>query len=87
MYRSYSVNNMPTPITYEPRDEKKPVKPERHEPPKEKNERKEKKNGLLDNIQTDDVILIIVVLALLLDDCEDKLLIAALGFIFISEFL
>ncbi len=87
MYRSYSVNNMPTPITYEPHVEKKPVKPERHEPPKEKVEKKEKKTGLLDNIQTDDVILIIVVLALLLDDCEDKLLIAALGFIFISEFL
>ncbi len=47
---------------------------------------KPKNGGLLENIKTDDIILIIVVLALILDDCDDKLLLAALGFIFLSDF-
>lgn len=86
MYRSYSVNNMPTPISYEPRPERAPAKKE-HTVPAKRPPEKEKSCGLLDSIKTDDIILIIVVLVLLLDDCDDKLLLAALGFIFISDFL
>lgn len=93
MYRSYSVNNMPTPITH---DEKPQRAPERKEqtrpapPPPHRHPRCEKhdrQGGIFDNIQTDDIILFIVVLALLLDDCDDKILLAALGFIFLSDFL
>lgn len=83
MYRSYSVNNMPMPISYEP--EKKCEPPEKELPKAVKKE--EKNGGLLDNIKTDDIILLVVVLVLLMDDCDDKLLLIALGFIFISDFL
>lgn len=33
----------------------------------------------------DDLILIVVALVLLIDDCDDKLLLIALAFIFLSE--
>lgn len=90
MYRSYSVSNMPTPIPYEPKRET----PRRDVCEPEKNVKKRadlsvknaKKGGFFDEIKADDIILIIVVLALLLDDCDDKLLVAALGFVFISDF-
>lgn len=90
MYRSYSVSNMPQPVPYEPRREEKPPKPVRPEHParpENKPVKKEKEGGIFDNLQTDDIILGIVVLALLMDDCDDKLLIAALAFIFLSDFL
>lgn len=82
MYRSYSVNNMPTPMKYEQEEIAEPVKKMKVQTKKE-----EKESGLMDNIQTDDIILLAVVLVLLIDGCDDKLLLAALGFIFISEFL
>lgn len=84
MYRSYSVSNMPTPIPYREKP-KEEVKRECN-PPSPKPPEKPSKGGLLENIKTDDIILIIVVLALILDDCDDKLLLAALGFIFLSDF-
>lgn len=34
--------------------------------------------------ETDDIILIVIAIILLADDCDDKLLIFALGFIFLS---
>lgn len=83
MYRSYSVNNMPTPMKYEQEEIAEPVKKMHIQTKKEE----EKKSGLIDNIQTDDIILLVVVLVLLMDGCDDKLLLAALGFIFVSEFL
>lgn len=85
MYRSYSYNNMPKPITYRP--EKPPEKKEKPQAVQEKKEKKTESGSIFDNIHTDDIILIMVVLALLVDDCEDKLLIAALGFIFLSDLL
>ena len=54
----------------------------------EKKEKKEEKNGLdLFGLQTDDIILLVIILALIINDCDDKLLIAALGFILLSELL
>ena len=38
----------------------------------------------LGNIAVDDLILIAVILALLIDDCDDKLLIGAIIFIFLN---
>lgn len=82
MYRSYSVNNMPQPIMR--RSEKTPEKPavsKKEIPPQKKN------GGILGDLENDDIILLVVILVLLMDDCGDKLLIAALGFIFLTEFL
>ena len=42
-------------------------------------------NGkVLGRFETDDIILIVIAVILLADDCDDKLLILALGFIFLS---
>lgn len=86
MYRSYSYNDMPKPImhTYE----KKPIKNECKEDNQKPIKKKEEKNdSFLANLETDDIILLIVILALILDDCDDKILLIALGFVFICQFL
>lgn len=44
-------------------------------------------NGLLGNLKTDDIILLIVLYILFQDECDDKLLILALAFVFISDIL
>lgn len=50
----------------------------------------EEKIGFLQNgkvlgrFETDDIILIVIAIILLADDCDDKLLILALGFVFLS---
>ena len=87
MYRSYSYNDMPKPImhTYEEKPQKKECKEEKHD--KEICKKEEKHNGILANLETDDLILLIVILALVIDDCDDKILLIALGFIFICQFL
>lgn len=42
-------------------------------------------NGkILGNFELDDLLLLFVILILVLDDCDDKLLLLALGFIFLS---
>lgn len=85
MYRSYSVNNMPEPVRHRTESPAKPPSP-----PKEQEAICEKPvqnglGGIFDNLQKDDIILLIVILVLILDDCDDKLLLAALGFIFLSD--
>ena len=92
MYRTYSYNDMPKAITRHHEEEVKPSPPPPKHEKHEKHERcEEKKGGLLDgifgNMEADDIILLIVVLVLIMDDCDDKLLLLALGFIFISEWL
>lgn len=90
MYRTYSYNDMPKPIIRQHKEEEKkpaPPLPKPHKP-----ERcEEKKGGFLDgflgNLEADDIILLIVVLVLIMDDCDDKLLLLALGFVFVSEWL
>ena len=81
MYRSYSVNNMPQPIM---RRSEKP--PEKSAFPKEKSPSKKKADSIFGDLENDDIILLVIILILLMDDCSDKLLIAALGFIFFSDF-
>lgn len=87
MYRSYSYNDMPKPIMhpYEKKPQKNECKEENHQKPIKKKE--EKNDGFLANLETDDFILLIVILALILDDCDDKILLIALGFVFICQFL
>ena len=55
-----------------------PERPVHTSPPSEKK--------LLGKFETDDIILGIVILLLLLDDCDDKLLLLAIGFVFLSGF-
>lgn len=90
MYMTYSYNDMPIPVQRRNEDMRKPMPP----PKKEiecKEEKIEKKcdkpdnGGILSGLGTDDLILIVVALVLLIDDCDDKLLLIALAFIFLSE--
>ena len=90
MYRTYSYNDMPIPVQRRNEDMRKPMPP----PKKElectaENIAKKFDNpdhgGILSGLGTDDLILIVVALVLLIDDCDDKLLLIALAFIFLSE--
>ena len=73
MYRSYSYNDMPEPITQKKSDTPKPVKPEVHPTKPEKRQ--------------DDLILMLVAALLLLNDCDDKPLLLALAYVFISDYM
>ncbi len=78
MYKSYHYDNMPRPVNM----------PASREVPVHKDKENEKKllplNGLIPNLKSDDIILLVIIFVLLIDDCEDKLLLIALGFIFFS---
>lgn len=80
MYRKfYSYNDMPVikPSAPIPKPHKE-LKPQ----PKKENQQ----NGLFSGLENDDIILLVVFLILVLDNCEDRLLLLALGFIFFSDY-
>ena len=78
MYRRYySVNDMPQLVN---KDYQKP----KEKPCNEIHTIQQKDNGILSKLENDDIILIAIALLLLADDCDDKLLIIAIAFIFIS---
>lgn len=91
MYRTYSYNDMPVPVQRRNDDMRKPMPPPKKELQCKENkiekrcEKQDKNGGFLSGIATDDLILIVVALVLLIDDCDDKLLLIALAFIFLSE--
>ncbi len=88
MYRSYSVSNMPQPISTEPPTPRytkstesqptapkpKPTQPEKKEP------------ASLSKLKSDDLILLIVIAVLIFNECNDKLLLLALIYIFFSDY-
>lgn len=80
MYRKYySYNDMPRPIS----PPSVPVKVSDCAPavPQQKSER----SGILSKLSNDDLILVAVLLILLMDGCEDKLLLAAIGLVFLGD--
>ncbi|MBE7044508.1 MAG: hypothetical protein E7397_03190 [Ruminococcaceae bacterium] len=81
MYRKfYSYNDMPS-IPRKTSDVPPPTVPQ-------KQEKKEvaKAGSFLDQLESDDIILGVVILLLLMNDCEDKLLLLAIAFVFFSGF-
>ena len=82
MYRNYySMNVMPQmPPKDKPDNNNKPQKPDKCKKP----ESISKPTGILGKLETDDIILIAIILILLYDECDDKLLLAAIAFVFIS---
>ena len=91
MYRRYySYNDMPVPVNSVNRQQ--PIKhDERKEDKKEEIKKyntkaQVKKNHLsfLENLKSDDLVLLAVIFLLLIDDCDDIFLLIALAFIFIS---
>lgn len=82
MYRKYySYNDMPRPV-YNQTKQSAPEKPCNNEPKLIPTEN-EKRFG---NFESDDIILAVVIFMLLANDCDDKLLLLAIAFIFISGF-
>ena len=78
MYRSYSVNDMPRPITPKPvpSPPSEPVaKPTTSQP------------QIIKGINDDDLILILVIFILLMCNCDDKLLLIALVYVFLSGYM
>ncbi len=79
MYRSYSLNNMPQPVP-EPRHETPTVK-EIAEPQKKQSE-----PTALSRLKSDDMILLVIIALLIFNECNDKLLLLALVYIFFSDY-
>ena len=77
MYRSYSMNDMPQPVS------RTSQVPEAIPVPKPVQEKKE---PIRPSLKTDDIILIMVIAVLLLNGCDDKLLLMALAYIFLADF-
>lgn len=83
MYRRYySVNDMPHMVTNENREQKPQKSCNEVHIERKKEENEEKK--LFTRLETDDIILIAIALLLLADDCDDKMLLIAIAFVFIS---
>ena len=88
MYRTYSYNDMPKPLKRTPAE--KQNRQDKNPAPKKaerQNIVKKTNNTNPINLEKDDIILIAVVLILLTDGCDDKILLAAVGFILVSEWL
>ena len=90
MYRTYSYRDMP--VVKQPRTEQqKEVRAEKKEDTKAnkrdtKIEKRDTKTlSILGDLSSDEIIIIAVAIILLADGCDDKLLIAALAFLFLSE--
>ena len=93
MYRTYSYNNMPIPAKRKKENERSELKTEPTVKEKQVESANNKKSSepvnksLIANLKTDDIILIAIALVLLTDGCDDKILLAAIAYIFISEIL
>lgn len=87
MYRRYySVNNMPQINTHDKKKECEEKKPCEDVHIEKRNQNTDIKS-FFKNLETDDIILIAIAILLLADDCDDKMLLLAIGFIFISGIL
>lgn len=87
MYRSYSCSNMPEPVRTRVPERQSGRTPQKKDyrdaqPAKQSKQR----SSALSKLQNDDIILIIIVAILLINGCEDKLLIIALAYIFLSGY-
>ena len=78
MYRSYSVNDMPRPVT------SKPVIPS---PSVTVPQKQSNMPQIIKGINDDDLILILVIFILLMCNCDDKLLLIALIYVFLSGYM
>ncbi len=79
MYRKfYSYNDMPV--------IKKPEPPPKQAQKPAPERKQADSGGLLGNLESDDIILLVIFVILLMDNCEDRLLLLALGFIFFADY-
>ena len=94
MYRSYSYSNMPqAKNTFTEKERSATVQPPLQTSAvteqvkcSEKMPLTSSDHSLLFGLKTDDLILIAIICALLINRCEDKLLLLALAYIFFSDY-
>lgn len=95
MYRSYSYNNMPqVKNTFKQTEKSAPSQPsvqtssitssQKHTSSPAKTNTN---HSFISGLKNDDLILLAIICALLLNRCEDKLLLLALAYIFFSDYL
>ena len=95
MYRSYSYNNMPQAKNTFKQKEKSAPNPLPVQTPSITASEKHNVNisktntnhSFISGLKNDDLILLAIICALLLNHCEDKLLLLALAYIFFSDYL
>lgn len=87
MYRKYySYNDMPRiPDIKEEKPKPKPILEEINEV-KVVHKKPPENNKIFNKFEIDDVLLAVVAIVLLMDECDDKLLLLAIGFIFLTGF-
>lgn len=84
MYRSYSYSNMPEPVKAHSAPRHEPASIRSEPPAKPLVSRGQSDVKMHGSLQNDDIILIIIAAILLINGCDDKLLIIALAYIFLS---
>lgn len=88
MYRKYySYNDMPRRIVPQHSSQPAPHQSAAHTPPQKPSDEccAPPRGGILSNLSNDDLILAVVLLILIMDGCEDKLLLAAIGFVLLGN--
>lgn len=86
MYKSYSYNNMPKAVNTTKKTTESPKKELTEKPCTHTSEQPKSLSFLPGRLRTDDLILLIIIAALLINDCDDKLLLLALAYIFFSDY-
>ena len=82
MYKSYSYHDMPEPVPAKPPHPQKPAQKQQGNTA-QRNEHKKIFGGM----ESDDIILLAIIFMLISNDCDDKLLLIALAYIFIAGYV
>ena len=84
MYKSYSYHDMPEPVPSKPQPPQKPVQNRKEVSGTAQSNALKKIFG---GMETDDIILLAVIFILIANDCDDKLLLIALAYVFIAGYV
>lgn len=84
MYKSYSYHDMPEPVPAKPQHPQKPMHDQKISSGASQDNALKKIFG---GMELDDIILLAVIFMLISNDCDDKLLLIALAYVFISGYV
>ena len=84
MYKSYSYHDMPEPVPVKPKPPQKPAQDQKISSGASQDNALKKIFG---GMELDDIILLAVIFMLISNDCDDKLLLIALAYVFIAGYV
>ena len=84
MYKSYSYHDMPEPLPVKPKPLQKPAQDQKISSGASQDNSLKKIFG---GMELDDIILLAVIFMLISNDCDDKLLLIALAYVFIAGYV